>query len=435
MEGRLLLKGCTLLGANGRLRSGLSVLVDGGKISQVAPQAELPTRPGDWEVACRGRLLAPGLTDCHAHLVGSQLFPLVAEGPGRWTMHRRERQSILEGSLSVAEVEALTAFAAARALRNGVTLVAEHLCAPLEIDAALSIQARAANALGLRLINSHATSPSHSAREHFEQNCAYAKRSKNAPLVRGALGLDCPSSFEDDALEFAARLGQDAGLGVHYHLAATQEDSAENLSRFGRKIAARLESFGLLGPGCVGSYATAVDVQEAELLANTRALIAVSPRHSRLVQPAAQGLEAILSRQAHLGFGSGRSFTLWEEVQAGWDELLRLARSGRPIDPNAALLQLLFRGPSELCEKEFGASCGAITEGALADLVLYELVPHLGAGEFFPLLALASAPVAWSVVAGRVVVREGQLVGADYVELATEAARALTAISARGAAS
>jgi hypothetical protein len=33
--------------------------------------------------------------------------------------------------------------------------------------------------------------------------------------------------------------------------------------------------------------------------------------------------------------------------------------------------------------------------------------------------------VAWTVVDGRVVVREGQLVGVDYLELAAEASKAL----------
>ena len=39
----------------------MAVVVEEGRIRRVAPDAEVPVLPGDWEVACRGRLLAPGL--------------------------------------------------------------------------------------------------------------------------------------------------------------------------------------------------------------------------------------------------------------------------------------------------------------------------------------------------------------------------------------
>jgi hypothetical protein len=65
---------------------------------------------------------------------------------------------------------------------------------------------------------------------------------------------------------------------------------------------------------------------------------------------------------------------------------------------------------------------------ALADLVLLDQVP----AEDDPVEAVlhrsVEAPVAWTVVHGRVVVREGQLLGADAVELLTEAAAARHAL-------
>lgn len=59
MEGRLLLKNCSILRADGRLRSGMAVAIQGETISEVLPDAEVPVLPGDWEVDCRRRLVAP----------------------------------------------------------------------------------------------------------------------------------------------------------------------------------------------------------------------------------------------------------------------------------------------------------------------------------------------------------------------------------------
>ena len=90
MEGRLLLKNCAVFRADGRVRTGMALVVEGGLIRRVAPDADVPVLPGDWEVACRGRLVAPGLVDCHTHLVGGQLLPptgnfLLAPPPPAWS--------------------------------------------------------------------------------------------------------------------------------------------------------------------------------------------------------------------------------------------------------------------------------------------------------------------------------------------------------------
>lgn len=63
------------------------------------------------------------------------------------------------------------------------------------------------------------------------------------------------------------------------------------------------------------------------------------------------------------------------------------------------------------------AAPGQIALGAPADVVLWDVVPSAR----FTEAQLASSFASWVVVGGRVVVREGQLVGADYVSLAAAA--------------
>ena len=79
MEGRLLLKGCSIFRSDGRVRGRMAVVIDGGRIAAVSEDEAVPVRPGDWHVSCGGRLLAPGLVDCHTHLVNAQLLPQSGE--------------------------------------------------------------------------------------------------------------------------------------------------------------------------------------------------------------------------------------------------------------------------------------------------------------------------------------------------------------------
>jgi len=76
----------------------------------------------------------------------------------------------------------------------------------------------------------------------------------------------------------------------------------------------------------------------------------------------------------------------------------------------------------------FRRPAGRIIPGALADLVLLDALPQ----STDPIEAMAAsmrAQVAWSVVNGRVVVREGQLLGADLLPLLTEAAAVRRAVA------
>src|SRR6185503_14272145 len=119
MEGRLLLKNCSVFRADGRVKDKMAVLIDGGAITAVDADAAVPARPGDWSIACDGRLLAPGLVDSHCHLVNAQLLPQSGEVWLRSSRARYDLEQRLNGLLQASEVEALSAFAMARALRAG----------------------------------------------------------------------------------------------------------------------------------------------------------------------------------------------------------------------------------------------------------------------------------------------------------------------------
>ena len=80
----------------------MSVVVSGPLITHVAPDAEVPVLPGDWEVRCAGRLLMTGLIDCHTRLVGGQLSPWAADALMRPFLERCERERAVESLVTPA---------------------------------------------------------------------------------------------------------------------------------------------------------------------------------------------------------------------------------------------------------------------------------------------------------------------------------------------
>jgi cytosine/adenosine deaminase-related metal-dependent hydrolase len=432
MEGRLLLKDCAVFRPDGRYRTGMAIVVEGAKIARVARDDEVLVLPGDWAVSCRGRLVAPGLTDCHAHLVTGQLVPLAGEFLLRNPQARLEAQRRIESQLTAAEVEALTAFGIARALRSGVTFLIEHLHCPGDVRGGLAVQGRVAASLGTRLVNSHATTSWFGAAAAFEQldaNAAIVEGQKSDPLVRCALGFHASFSCEDDLLKRLGHLRSELQVGIHCHLAETEEDLNATFSSFGQRIVPRLESFGLLGPGCIAAHARCIDRSEVERLVKTRTAIAISPFWESITEPSGGGLETLLADQSLLALGTSGSASLRDELFAAFSAAVRLSRVGRLLDPDGLMAHLLFSTPSELCSLIFDQPSGNIEEGNLADLVVYDCVPSVEpSSDLAPqlLLQLGQAPVAWVIVGGRVVIREGRSLSHDYLELAAEADRVLS---------
>lgn len=409
----------------------MSVLIEGRLITSVAPDDETPVRPGDWEVKCGGRLVMSGVVDCHTRLVGGPLTPWAGDLLLRPFQQRFEQEHRNERGLTVGEVQALTAFSLAQNLRHGVTMVVEHLHAPHCVEEALHAQARVAEQLGIRLVNSHASSsatPGSPGPAQVEANARYAASRKQDSIVRSAIGVRASFCADDDVMRIAGRAKEELSVGAHFALAENDDDLATTWSRWNTRIVTRFERFGLLGGASVGAHARAIDRTEAGRLAKSRTLVAFTPRAAQTVEGgSALGMEAVLVNQNLVGLGSGGTGSLWEELAASYTGVMTMARAGRMLDPDNLMASFLVGGPAELCTMIYGAPSGNVEEGALADLVVYDSVPARESGNYTPhlLMQLSMMPVSWTIVDGRVTVREGQLLGADYLELARESALAL----------
>lgn len=433
MEGRLLLEGCSIFRPDGRVRERMSIVIEGERVTRVAPQEDVPALPGDWVVACRDRLVTPSLTDCHTHLAGGVLLPVAGPALIRPRAWRRERASRAVETMSAGEAAAISAHALARGLLGGVTSFIDHLEATRSVSELLEAQAGAASALGARLVSSVALTSS-SPPEAEEAAVTFALGQKAHPLVRGALGFHSSETIDDARLTRLGRAREELGLGVVFHLGEDEDDLSSTYDRSGSRIVARLESAGLLGPGVVGAIGSALDHADAQRLAKRRTLVALSPRLAQLESPQPSGLEALLAASTLVGLGTSGVGTLQAEIAAVYPALVTIARAGRLLDPDGQLAELLFNGPAELIGMLFGQSGGAVEEGRTADLIVHQNLAlerdeGLLAGAL--LLHLASSRPAWVVASGKVVVREGVLLGADQLELEREAGRACAAIRQR----
>jgi len=96
---RIVFRGANLLDGASAARPGMSVVVEGLRIAQVAPDAAVAARPDDRVVALEGRTLLPGLASCHFHAsfdnATLDLFPLGMDQPAGVLMLRSAKNARL----------------------------------------------------------------------------------------------------------------------------------------------------------------------------------------------------------------------------------------------------------------------------------------------------------------------------------------------------
>jgi 5-methylthioadenosine/S-adenosylhomocysteine deaminase len=410
MEGRLLLRDCALCPPAGPIQSGLSIVIDGPRVSAIGASRQLPTLPGDWEVACAGRLVTMGFIDCHAHLVGRQLAPI---GTGPDEAGRSQQRRALEGALTAADVEVLTAFGIARALRSGITLSVEHLHCPTEVASALQRQATAIERIGARAVITHRSSSVEGSAAGLDQlgaNALFAGDFHHHDLIRPGLGFAPPELCDDSFLRRLSQISEELGLAIHGELGEGPGDQAVT----------RLRSFGLLERNAAIA-ANSAEQLLALLQARAPRLwpVLVPPHHSGQL-PATTNSEVLSTDR--VGIGSGD-----RTLQDGWSWALSLVGE-------AHLDQLGVQTPAKFGTDLYGGPLDAVREGALADLVVWDHVPSQeNPGGVLPYLIerVVPGPAAWTIVNGRVVVREGRLLAHDYASLAQEAAATLNLLRPR----
>jgi cytosine/adenosine deaminase-related metal-dependent hydrolase len=230
-----------------------------------------------------------------------------------------------------------------------------------------------------------------------------------------------PFSVSEGLMCDSARLARGYGVRLHTHLAETADEEAYCLRRFGKRPVAYAESLGWLGDDVWHVHCVHLNDDEVERLAATGTGVCHSPSSNMRLGSGIAPVRQMLAQ--------GVSVSLGVDGSASNDSSHLLAE-GR----QAFLLQRVAQGPAALSTREAlwmltqgGAAVlgrddlGALAVGKSADMVGFMLdrLPYAGAlhNPLAAVILCAPQTVELSVVAGKVVVNEGRLVGLDLPPL------------------
>lgn len=415
---------------------GASVLVHGHRIESIGPAAELPQQ-ADEVIDARGHLVLPGLVNTHHHMYQSLTRALPATQDAELFGWLRGLYPVWAG-LTPEMVRVSTQVAMAELLLAGCTTSSDHLYIyPNGVRLDDSIEA--AQQIGMRFVATRGAMslgvsqgglPPDSLVEREDAILADAQRlierwhdAAHGAMVNVAVAPCSPFSVSRDLMREAAALARHHKVRLHTHLAENDHDVAFSREKFNCTPAEYAQDLGWLGEDVWHAHCVKLDEAGIGLFARTRTGVAHCPCSNMRLASGIAPVRRLLDAGVPVGLGvDGSASNDGAQMVAEARQALLLARVRRSLDPFGCdhgpaemtardALAIATRGGAEVLGR---ADIGHLAPGMCADLALFDLrAPGFAGGAVHDpvagLLLCASAQAAYTVVNGRVVVREGRL--------------------------
>ena len=438
-----------------------SVFIRDNLIEAIGPAADLP-QTADEVIDARGHVVIPGLINTHHHMYQSLTRAIPSVQNAELFGWLKGLYPIWAG-LTPDMVQVSTQVAMAELLLSGCTTSSDHLYIyPNGVRLDDSIEA--AREIGMRFT---ATRGSMSVGQSqgglppdrvVEKEDAILKdtqrlieqhhNARHGSMTQVAVAPCSPFSVSRDLMRESAKLARHYGVRLHTHLAENDHDIAYSREKFNCTPTEYAQDLGWLGHDVWHAHCVKLDDDGISLFAATRTGVAHCPCSNMRLASGIAPIRKMLNAGVPVGLGVDGSASndaahmLNEARQA-----LLLARVGRSLDPFGCdhgpaemtardALAVATRGGAEVLGRQ---DIGHLAPGMCADLAMFDLrtLGFAGGAVHDPvgsLLLCASAQAAYTVVNGKVVVRQGQVTTVDLgslVERHNQLARQL-AQAARG---
>jgi 5-methylthioadenosine/S-adenosylhomocysteine deaminase len=405
---------------NARLDGGLvGVRCEGGTIEAIGP--DVAARPGDETIEAGGDHLVPPLVNGHTHAA----MTLFRGSGGDLPLMPWLEEKIwpVEAKLSEEDVYRGARLACAEMVRSGTTRFWDMYWHP-------GATARAVADAGIRATIGAPLFDLHGSPEQLRE-AAHRGLDELAgcgPEITPALAPHAIYTVSEESLRWIGELSAERGLPVQIHLSETEKEVQDCLAEHGERPAFYLDRLGLLRERTVLAHGVWLDPDELALVAERGATVVTNPVANMKLAvggvfpyPAARAAGMAVGLGSD-GAGSNDSLDLLADLKT-----FALAQKHAAGDPTAIEAAEAWAVATGARAPRLGA--GALEPGAEADFLLLRCEsPELGIGDLVSDLVYAAsgAAVATTVVAGRVLMRGGELPELEeIVARAAERARGL----------
>jgi cytosine/adenosine deaminase-related metal-dependent hydrolase len=405
------------------------ILIRENRIEAVGPMADCP-HDSDRTINLAGHVVIPGLINTHHHMFQSLTRALPAAQNGELFDWLSALFPVWR-NVTPAMQRAASRTAMAELMLSGCTTAADH--AYLHVNGiTLDDSVQAATEMGIRfhgargamsLGQSSGGLPPDALVEADEgailrdmQRVVEAHHDHRPDaMVRIALAPCSPFTVTTDLMREAATMARSLKVGLHTHTAENWKDVAFSKERYGMTPTEFTEDVGWVGEDVWHAHCVHLDEPGIALFARTGTGVAHCPCSNMRLASGIAPVRKMLDAGVRVGLGvdgsaSNDTGNLLDEARLAM--LSARVREQNPGDMTAReALRMATRGGAEVLGR--GDALGRIQPGYCADIVAFRTDDiAMAGGQSDPLASLVFCTpprVNWSMINGRVVIEDGEL--------------------------
>ena len=408
------------LNEDSQVLMGTDIAIANGKILDLGdvPAVFAP----DEVIEATDRVVMPGFFNAHTHSAISLIRGWADDLPfDRWL---NERIWVAESALQEEDVYWGAALAAAEMIRSGTVGFADHYFYMDQV-------AKAVEEAGLRANLAWCVFGLGEEAEigaDLEGSIEFLQRWQGAAegRIRTVLGPHAPYSCPPEFLAKVARRAAELGVGLHIHLSESEEQVEDSLAKHGLTPVAHLESLGIFDVPTIAAHCIHLTEEDMEILRQKRVNVVQCPGCHMKLGMAMTPVPELLARGINVALGtdstaSNNDLDMLQEAQLA--SLVQKARLRDPVVlPGDSVLRLATQNGAQAMG--FPES-GVIAPGRAADLIIFDFdKPHLRPRhDLVSNIVYAAKPsdISHVIVAGRLLMRDGELLTLDEERIMYEA--------------
>jgi 8-oxoguanine deaminase len=415
-----------------------------GLIQEVGPMSELPTT-ADEVLDLKGHVVLPGLVNTHHHFYQTLTRAVPAAQDANLFNWLKTLYPIW-AKIKPEDIFTSTQTALAELALSGCTTASDHLYL-YPNGSKLDDEIAAASEVGLRLQASRGSMslgesagglPPDSVVDTEDNILKESQRlieqyhdAKTGAMTQIVLAPCSPFTVTGDLMKQSAKLAREYGVHLHTHLAETEDEEQFCLQKFGHRPVAYMQELDWVGDDVWFAHAVYVNQEEIKVFAKHNCGVAHCPTSNMRLASGIAPIKEYRAAGVHVGLGvdgsasNDGSHLLAEVRNAMLVSRLKEGITGYSLsdDPNRKLmtareaLYLGTRGGADVIGRK---DIGSLEAGKCGDFFAINLNQLGYAGMHDPVSAVVfGQPVRadYTVVNGKFIVKEGQLVTVDEGKL------------------
>lgn len=436
--------------SHGQELKNASLFIKDNIITAIGSAHDLPDT-ADEVINAQGHLVIPGMVNTHHHMYQSLTRAIPSVQDAELFSWLRGLYPIWSG-LTPEMISVSTQVAMAELLLSGCTTSSDHLYIyPNGVQLDHSIEA--ANKIGMRFTASRGSMslgqskgglPPDAVVEQENNILKDSQRlietyhnAQHGSMIQIALAPCSPFSVSQDLMRESAIMARHYGVRLHTHLAENDHDIAFSKFKFNCTPTQYAEQLGWLGEDVWHAHCVKLDDEGISLFAATRTGVAHCPCSNMRLASGIAPVRKMINAGVPVGLGvDGSASNDAAHMVNESRQAMLLARVGKALEApqQNAQGQTFFGcdlGPSEMTARDAIAlatrggakvlgrkDIGHLAVGMCADIAMFDLntLDFAGGAVHDPVGALmlcASSKAAYTIVNGKVVVKNGQLCTVD----------------------